>query len=206
MLSLLAACSRSASPIPDYDQARRIFWDELYAHGGASLYCGHPFGPGRHRWLNIEHVLPMSWVARHLGCGSRARCRQSSTAFNQIEADLHNLYPARSLINAARENMRYGIVAGESRRFGACDFEIDGNRRLAEPRPAVRGEIARAMLYMHERYGVHLRPPLYAMLIEWNALDPPDDAERARNRRIEALQGNRNVYIDDPQRATGARS
>ncbi len=66
-------------------------------NGGWTLYCGEPF---RDRsGLSVEHIYPASWMAEHLGCGSRKQCRQNSERFNYMEADLHNLYPALPSIN-----------------------------------------------------------------------------------------------------------
>jgi deoxyribonuclease-1 len=46
-----------------------------------------------------------------------------------MEADLHNLFPARAGTNGARSNFTFGEVANEPREFGLqCDFEIDTNR------------------------------------------------------------------------------
>ena len=39
------------------------------------------------------------------------------------------------------------------------------------------------------------------MFLEWNRQDPPDAAERRRNDMVEAFQGNRNPYIDNPELA-----
>ena len=36
------------------------------------------------------------------------------------------------------------------------------------------------------------------LLIRWHLVDLPDDAERARNDAIEALQQTRNPFIDEP--------
>jgi deoxyribonuclease-1 len=38
------------------------------------------------------------------------------------------------------------MIAGEQRPFGACDVEIA--ERKIEPRPEIRGDIARIYLYM----------------------------------------------------------
>ena len=37
-----------------------------------------------------------------------------------------------------------------------------------------------------------------SLLIRWHLQDLPDDMERSRNEAIEALQGTRNPFIDDP--------
>lgn len=184
--------------IPDYETARHLFWSRLYPAGGETLYCGRKWRDDR-RGLNIEHVFPMSWVTRALRCGRRKQCRDRSPLFNRIEADLHNLYPSWRVINDARSSYRFGEIAGELRYFGKCDFEVDEQNRVVEPRPAVRGEIARAMFYMQRAYGMVIYRRQAAMLLDWHRTDPPSDEERRRNDVIEKLQGNRNPFIDHPE-------
>ena len=99
-------------------------------------------------------------------------------------------------MNQARGSLRFGEVRGETRRFGKnCDFEVDERRRIAEPRDDVRGDIARAMFYMAERYraqGLELFKRQAELLAEWHIQDPVDASERRRNQAIEQIQGNRN--------------
>lgn len=185
-----------AQRIVDYEDARRVFWKELYADGGTTLYCRQLFGPGYNRGINIEHVFPASWAAYSLRCGKRHQCRERSAEFNRIEADLHNLYPSRSDVNKARNNYRYAEIPGERREFGRCDFEYDERQRLAEPTPAARGRIARAMLYMADEYDLYLKKKQRQLLENWDREYPPSEKEHARNARIEQLQGNRNPFID----------
>ena len=71
-----------------------------------------------------------------------------SEAFNLMEADLHNLYPAISFINGARSNHPFDMIEGEEHMFDSCDFERVND--LVEPRPAARGNIACAYFYMHK--------------------------------------------------------
>jgi deoxyribonuclease-1 len=159
------------------------------------------FGAGRRHGLNVEHVFPMSWVTSALDCGTRRQCRANNELFNRIEADLHNLYPARQEINEERSSYRYAEIRGEARRFGECDFEVNHEQRQAEPRELSRGEIARAMFYMENRYrddGLEIFESQARMLRRWHRDDPPGAVERKRNDLIETLQGNRNPYIDDP--------
>jgi len=143
----------------------------------------------------------MSWVTRALRCGDREACRRSSTRFNRIESDLHNIFPARIDVNKKRGSFPFGIVKGEARRFGSCDFELDYAGRRAEPRAAVRGDIARAMFYMHDRYGLAIYARQGRLLKQWNRDDPPSTEEKRRNAAIEMLQGNRNPFIDRPESA-----
>lgn len=182
----------------DYEQARWLFWNELYTQGGKTLYCGETFNSRYRKGLNIEHVFPMGWVTNELDCGTRKQCRVGSKRFNHIEADLHNLYPSRQDINYARSAYRFGMLSGELRTFGGCDFEVDERRRVAEPRPASRGEIARAMFYMKEEYGLTIFRKSGELLKKWHFQDQPSKNEKWRNDRIEQIQGTRNMFIDEP--------
>ncbi len=199
------AATQTQSTAKSYLEILPLFWSELYADGGHTLYCNQKFGPDKGRSINVEHVFPMSWVIKKLGCRSREQCRRYSPEFNRIEADMHNLYPAVANINTARSAMAYGMVLGEQRRFGSCDFEVDTKRRRVEPRRKVRGDIARAMFYMRDSYDLKLYPRQAKLLLQWHREDPPDDAERRRNDRIEQLQGRRNRFIDNPAEADRLR-
>ncbi len=185
--------------IPDYETARKIFWKELYSKGGKTLYCGKKLESSYNRGVNIEHVFPASWIGYSLRCGKRKQCRAKSAEFNFIEADLHNLYPTRSDVNKARSNYRFAMIRGEQRSFGQCDFEFDERQRIAEPSPAARGRIARAMLYMSDQHDLYLKKKLKSLVIDWDRKYPPKQAEYLRNDRIEQIQGNRNSFIDAHQ-------
>ena len=171
----------------------------MYNEGGHTLYCGKRLGSGYNPGVNIEHVFPMAWVTNALKCGRRKNCRETSERFNQIEADLHNLFPARTEVNDARGAMGFGEIPGERRWDGQCDFEVDESRRIVELRPASRGEIARAMFYMQDTYGLVIFDRLGARLKEWHRQDPVNAHERQRNEAIEMLQGTRNKFIDYPE-------
>ncbi len=191
--------------VQDYETARRLLWSRVYSDGGETLYCGERFGARKGKNINVEHVLPMSWVTYSLKCGTRKECRDSNSQFNQIEGDLHNLYPALVSINKVRGSFPFGDISGEKRNYGKCDFEVDAGKKLVEPRVHVRGEIARAMFYMHAEYGIAIRPSLGKLLYKWHRQDPPDKMEIRRNGIIEELQGNRNKFIDNPQIADDLR-
>ena len=202
LLSILflfaVAAAADQTQIPDYEQARILFWGELYNKGGKTLYCGESFSSRYRKGLNIEHVFPMSWVTHALKCGKRKQCRANSERFNLIEADLHNLYPSLQDVNDARSSYRFGVLSGERRFRSDCDFEVDRQRRVVEPRPASRGEIARAMFYMQEEYGLTIFRKHGEMLKKWHYQDVPSKHEKWRNDRIEQLQGTRNYFVDNP--------
>lgn len=179
----------------DYLESIPVFWRTLYPQGGVSLYCGEQFQAGDRRY-NIEHVFPMAWVTRALRCGSRQQCRRRSARFNQIESDWHNLFPARSDLNQRRGAMAFGLLDGERWVEAGCDLEISERERRVEPRPAVRGDIARAMLYMADRYDLTLFRRQRKLLQQWHREDPPDDAERERNLLIRKVQNQGNPWIE----------
>ena len=120
-----------------------------------------------------EHVVPASWFGRnrtcwtdgHVLCGKNQNGKQlkgrecclKPGVDPDIQAahhDPHNLFSAGGEVNGDRSAHPYGNVKGEPRTYGACDFEVGGRPKVAEPGEGVRGELARAMLYMEERYGV----------------------------------------------------
>lgn len=185
----------SAVAAADYLETVPLFWRTLYPDGGTGLYCGREFKRFDRRY-NIEHVYPMSWVTRNLRCGDRKRCRATSERFNLIESDMHNMYPARKDLNKRRGSMGYGLIKGERWVEPGCDMEIDTRARRVEPRPAVRGDIARAMLYMADRYDLKLYRRQRELLLQWDRADRPDADEKAHNRRVKAVQGWGNPWIE----------
>ena len=196
-----ATAHAEQTKIPDYQTARHLLWSQVYSRGGKTLYCGQNFGANKGRGINVEHVFPMSWVTRALNCGRRKECRDNSSQFNRIEADLHNLFPALTEINDERSSFPFAMIKGEQRRYGKCDFEFDSKRRVVEPRDASRGEIARAMFHMvaeYGKYGLELRRKQAKMLKKWHLQDKPSKEEMRRNDVIEKLQGTRNRFIDNP--------
>ncbi len=199
---LLFSSSVSAWKKPDseYFETLPKFWGVLYSSGGETLYCGQPFGKRRGRNINAEHVFPMAWVTNSLKCGKRKQCRKNSPRFNTIEADMHNIFPALSKVNQQRSAFAFAELPGEPGK-GKCDFEVNRKKRLVEPRPAVRGDIARAMFYMSKQYNLKLFDRQKKLLLRWHRQDPPSAEERRRNDIIQKLQGKRNPFIDTPGKA-----
>ena len=102
---------------------------------------------------------------------------------------------ARGLEGRARARLGAGLAYLAP--YGACDFEVGGKPKVAEPPARVRGELARAMLYMAQRYAVDVRMTQDA-LRAWHRADPPDRWEVERAGRIEAATGLRNPFIGTP--------
>ena len=109
---------------------------------------------------------------------------------------MHNLYPAWQVLITYRYEKTYGILKHATRRFNDCN--IDWRSGVLQPRPIARGNIARAFFYMHNRYGLPIDKGMLKILKQWNRADAPSEQEKHRNDRIQALQGVRNPYIDNP--------
>jgi deoxyribonuclease-1 len=194
----------------------RTFYCDCPYRGRTPLLeeCGYrPVKDGsRARRIEWEHVVPAEafgqsfaeWRDGHADCVHRGRrfagrscARKINREFRRMEADLYNLVPAIGEVNALRSNFPMAMIPGESRRFGSCDLEIA--ERQIEPRPAVRGDIARIYLYMDGAYpgrGIVSRKQR-RLFAAWSAADPVDAWECERARRIRAIQGNANGLVEE---------
>lgn len=185
----------------DYDADRDV---DLRSCGLQSLRSVE-----RARRIEAEHVFPAYHFGQHRRCwreelctDSQGRpfkgrdcCEEIDPVFRAAHNDLHNLVPAVGEINGDRSNLNWGMVEGEPRSYGACNFEVDRSIRRAEPPDAVMGDIARIYFYMADTYSIRLSDQDRQLLSAWSRLDPVDEAERTRNERIAAIQGNRNPYV-----------
>ncbi|WP_201265477.1 endonuclease [Mariprofundus sp. EBB-1] len=173
--------------------------------------CGYKARKNKKRGKKIEweHVVP-AWAFGHaLQCWQntvcttskgkaykgRKCCGRSNDTFRAMESDMHNLVPAIGELNGDRSNFRYGMISGESRRYGDVDFEVDFKHRVAEPAMNVRGDIARTYFYMEKVYGLNISKKQRRLFDVWNREDPVDAWEVWRNKKIMALQGNSNPFV-----------
>lgn len=214
-----------------YGLTKRRLFEVVLADRRETAYCGCRFdadkrpdfaGCGyvpierdeRALRVEVEHVVPASWIGQGRPCWSQRICHDRKgrafkgrrcclavdPAFRRAYDDLINLVPVIGEINEARRNWPFGEVAGEPRAFGRCDFEIDSDTEVVEPRPAIRGDIARIHFYMERVHGVGLGDDLRERLRRWHLEDPPDALERARDARISRLQGGGNPWVTEPNR------
>ena len=184
--------------VSNYNDTLQLFWRDLYGHGGKTVYSEQRFGQVKPKWMNAEHIFPMAWVVNSLKCKDRKSCRRHSPLFKFIESDLHNIYPARRDLNMARGRYGFGEISDDiERRWLKFDFKIDDKRKLVEPPHVNKGEVARAMFYIVDAYGLKLFEKQASLLRQWNEQDPPSEEERRRNNKIEELQETRNYFIDN---------
>ncbi|MEU1125611.1 endonuclease [Streptomyces sp. NPDC005899] len=155
-------------------------------------------GGGTGDW-NREHV----WAKSHGDFGTATG----------PGTDIHHLRPTDVQVNAVRGNKDFDN--GGSAVAGAPGNFTDGDS--FEPRDAVKGDVARMILYMAVRYegddafadlepndrvGNGSAPSIgrLSVLKQWNQLDPPDSFEQHRNDVIfDRYQHNRNPFIDHPE-------
>ena len=172
-------------------------------YSGASLPKSPRCGSGdcTNLW-NREH----SWPQSHGGLGTAAG----------PGTDLFHMRPELGGINSTRGNLDFD--ESDNPYGGQCPpCSIDGNS--FEPRPAIKGDLARGLFYMAVRYngdatdefGVDLEMAdssntdgrflgKLSTLVAWSLADPPDALERARNDLIDGnYQHNRNPFIDHPE-------
>jgi endonuclease I len=148
---------------------------------------------------NREHV----WAQSHGDFGTTAG----------PGTDLHHLRPEDVQVNSIRGNKDFDN--------GGSSFTNSGgsltDSNSFEPRDAVKGDVARMILYMAVRYeGDDSWPDLepndtvtngtvpfhgrLSVLKQWNVEDPPDAFEERRNQLIyDRYQHNRNPFIDHPE-------
>jgi endonuclease I len=154
-------------------------------------YYGH--NPGADGTWNLDHIWPKAF---------------GFPEDRKILCDLHNIAPADMAYNSRRGA---GFFYDRRLDYAEQRMEIAPTRHF-DP----RGAIARACLYMTVRYqGMNSEPALLLdeqphvigephlgsleTLLYWNRLAAASRAERIRNDRIAALQGNRNPFVDRPE-------
>jgi deoxyribonuclease I len=177
-------------------------WEWVGRSGGRVDFasCGYEIRAQEHRAIRTEweHILPASSFGRQRLCwqeGGRSNCNRTDPVFNAMEADMHNLTPSVGEINADRSNYRFGMLPGGPKQHGACEFRVDFQARVAEPRAEIRGQIARVYFYMHDRYDLRMSHQQQQLMMAWHAQHPPSEWEIERDRRIAAIMGHHNPFV-----------
>jgi endonuclease I len=161
---------------------------------------GSNTGGGQDQW-NREHT----WAQSHGDFGTSPG----------PGTDLFHLRPCEVDVNSTRGNRDFD-EGGEELPEAPGNF-VDGDS--FEPRDAIKGDIARGILYMAVRYdgedgfadlepndqvGNDSQPYMgkLSVLLAWHTADPPDTGEQTRNNMIfDQYQHNRNPFIDHPEYA-----
>ena len=188
--------------------ARNLMFSIIDNHDGLveSIYTGQAIGrplDSTRAYLagfNTEHTWPQSQFDK----------------LEPMKSDLHHVFPSDISTNGWRSSYDFGWTTNpDSPNSVLGTSNSNAGKGVFQVRPETRGDVARAHFYMVARYkfdtevGIRfddddseqngcIRDDEELVLREWNTLDPVDDRERDRNNRIEAYQGNRNPFVDDP--------
>jgi len=194
-----------------------------------TLYCGCFFDKQKQVYPNIcdlglkrrgvrsekkilkwVHAMPSSVFAASMSCWKKSICTRSngskfkgrdccsnlSPKFKSMESDMHNLIPSFSGFLKSKNDSYESIQFGGIGEYKMC---MDESTIPKEPTKRVRGNLARAYLYMSFQYRIPIQDKMEGDLRAWHLEDPPDKGENKRNSLIELIQGNRNPFIDHPE-------
>lgn len=146
-----------------------------------------------------------AWNREHLWPKVRGIKSASRPAHN----DAHHVRPADKSVNAERGHKLFA-VGGST--VNECNHCLQTTTTF-QPPIALRGDIARALLYMDLRYAGDDGPDLalvsgrgnadermagLCLMLQWHSADPVSAAERVRNDVVYRYQGNRNPVVDMP--------
>lgn len=154
--------------------------------------------------IEWEHVVPAAVIGYQNKCmienksrkDKRSYCESTDPDYQKPYTDMHNLFPSVGEVNLDRSNFRYVADSDADFKYGRCDMRIDAKAKTVTPPENSHGVIARAYLYMADRYDLKLSDSQRKMFEVWNRQHPADAWEKERNRRIKAIQGNGNPYIE----------
>lgn len=141
--------------------------------------------------VNAEHLWPQSFFNKA----------------TPMVSDLHHIQSTFSTPNGRRSNYRF-CETSTSKYATRAGSKLSSAGDCFEPADAVKGNVARAMLYfVTVYYDKNIRQgdcdyksfwkDNVEMFLKWNRQDPPDEIEKYRNEMIYQYQGNRNPYVDD---------
>ncbi len=213
-----------ATSAHSFPEAKRVVY-QIFSSHPKTLYCGCRFDSKhqvdldschmssanekkRAHKVEIEHILAADMFGHNLVCWQnsickhhgkhykgRKCCEKMDDTFRQIESELYNLWPAVGLVNIARSNYSYGVVSN-SEQFYGCDFKINRLTREVEPSGDVKGIVARATLFMSEKYDIPLNDAKKALYIQWHKQHPPSKWEKSWASQVALIEGYRNPYYD----------
>ncbi|MDJ0918079.1 MAG: endonuclease [Woeseiaceae bacterium] len=154
-------------------------------------------------WEDLENSTQLSFNCEHVVCQSWFDKRQP------MKADIHHLFACQPGCNSFRSNIPYwqfdpldeAVREDCGRREGTNKFEPNNGK----------GAVARATMYFLMRYpgevgdeARELAKSRTKILVDWHNEFPVDEYERHRNWLTQKAQGNRNPFIDFPDKVTQA--
>jgi deoxyribonuclease-1 len=167
----------------------------IYDEGGIKfekgpLACNYepPAGKSDDKKIDIEHIVPKSRFKNE-------NPSISAEKFNMLTNDFHNMYPGIRKINNKRQVKPYSEGKITSRQYGRCETTIGND--FIHPRDSVKGQIARAYLYMDSIGAIRLSKDEKTKYYKWHDNHPPEKEECEREKIIFSIQGKRNPFISN---------
>ncbi|KAL3911914.1 MAG: hypothetical protein SGARI_001412 [Bacillariaceae sp.] len=174
-----------------------------------------PFGSTR-SWIK-EHLWPISSIVEGADLSDQ-------NALGMHLSDIHNIYPSDYISSEVRGTKYFGECGVLEEEPEQCQSPAEGGaadtcscQEVYTPPASVKGDIARALLYMDLRYDgsdritwdmrltdcprIPFKDRGYlSQLLQWHRDDPPSTEEKERNTQIcRNWQGNRNPFVDHPE-------
>ena len=157
--------------------------------------------------VEVEHIFAADMFGYNFSCWQnsvcehhgkhykgRRCCEKIDGRFRQIESELYNLWPAVGLVNIARSNYSYGVVKSFEKFYG-CNFKINKSTHEVEPSDKVKGIVARATLFMSEKYHIPLDDEKRTLYLQWHNQYPPSKWEKKWASQIAKIEGYSNPLI-----------
>lgn len=221
---LILATTVVAEPPNNFSKAKKLA-GKIFKENPKTLYCGCRYDSQKHidlkschmqqalkikraHRLEWEHMMPAENFGRQFRCWrekickdkkgraykGRKCCKKIDANFKRAEAELYNLWPAVGIINQKRSNYRYSPMQGTHDTYG-CNFLADSKQRKAEPSDESKGLVARANLFMADKYNIRLSKSQRKLFEAWNKQFPPSKWERQWASQVAYNEGYDNPYI-----------
>ena len=153
-------------------------------------------------WEDLENSTQLSFNCEHVVCQSWFDKRQP------MKADIHHLFACQPGCNSFRSNIPYWQFEPLDEAIREDCGRREGNK--FEPNHG-KGAVARATMYFLMRYpgevgdeAKELAKSRTKVLVDWHKEFPVGEYERHRNWLTQRAQGNRNPFIDHPDKVTQA--
>jgi deoxyribonuclease-1 len=194
-LILFLALASPTVPAQEGNIKQRML-GEVYAEGGRTLFCRASFQGGEN--VKLNRLYRQQQILDQFDCISQSQC-ENRDDYQAAISDPHNIYPVKSGVELDRRGTRFGDLREDIEVAGQkCPYQL--SFQTFDPPEFARGNVARAMLYMHAVHDLPLIGSL-EMYQRWSRQDPPDAAERERNQAIKTMTGQGNVFIATPEKA-----
>ena len=155
--------------------------------------------------ITLEHIIPQSMFKDN----------------KNISKDLHNIILYPSKVNSHRSNFKYisnsnfyedskiingnGDIIKYEDKIGDKYFIKSSKNKFFYPKEQYRGEISRAAVYFCYNYPNYTNTVFNKVIdpytiLTWHHEYPTTNFEKYKSIEIEKIQGNKNIFIDNPEK------